>query len=208
MATALKDQNRIKLVLVVMTNVAIYLATIAFGIDVERWWTALLEVQKFAPVVVIAVVVSVLNAQISHNNKARIVFWRWSYPLPGSRAFSEYIDTDQRIDKPKLPSFQDPLPTKPDEQNALWFRWYREFKDEPGVTQVHREYLFTRDYAGLLVLMIVGLGALAFWQMQSIQIALIYLVFLVAQYLLVRHAAKNHGVRFVTTVLAYKAASS
>ena len=54
--------------------------------------------------------------------------------------------------------------------------------------------------------MLLGFGGIAFWQLSTHLMAGGYLLFLVVQYLLVRRAAKNHGERFVTTVLAIKAA--
>ena len=41
----------------------------------------------------------------------------------------------------------------------------------------------------------------------STKIGLLYLVFLILQYVVVRQAASNYGIRFVTTVLAQKAAA-
>ena len=121
------------------------------------------------------------------------------------RAFTEYMHTDSRIDVTALQQYMDPLPTEPGTQNALWYRWYREVEEDTRIRQVHREYLFTRDYAGIAALLAGSLGPLSFWQLESMTIAGFYGVALLAQYLVVRRAAYNHGVRFVTTVLASKA---
>jgi hypothetical protein len=50
------------------------------------------------------------------------------------------------------------------------------------------------------------LGVAGFVQIPSTRTALVYFALLVAQFLLARRAARNHGVRFVTTVLALKSA--
>lgn len=205
MDVSLKDKNRPLLAFVVLANVAVYLAALNKGFSVESWIETLTSIQKLAPVLFVSILTGIINAQIDHNNKARLVFWNWLHPLPGSRAFTKYASMDSRIDRDALQQHQDPLPTEPDKQNALWFKWYREFQNEPGVKQVHREYLFTRDYTGISFLLILGLGPLALWQMESVKIVAIYVTILVVQYLLVRRAAHNHGVRFVASVLAYKA---
>jgi hypothetical protein len=71
---------------------------------------------------------------------------------------------------------------------------------------VHRAFLFTRDYACLGLFMCAVLGVAGFVQIPSTRTALGYFALLVAQFLLARRAARNHGVRFVTTVLALKSA--
>ena len=208
MGTSLKDKNKIMLVIVVLANIAVYLVVLYKGFAVEDWTEMLASTQKLVPVLLfVAIVVSIVNAQIGHENKARLVFWKWKHPLPGSRTFTEYMSMDSRIDKEALRKHNAPLPTNGDKQNALWFKWYREFQNEDGILQVHKEYLFTRDYTGISLLLMISFGILGFWQMDSSNVAGIYLVFLLLQYLFVRRAACNHGIRFVTSVLAYKASS-
>ncbi len=177
------------------------------GFVVKTWVETFTSIKVLAPILLMSILTDIINAQIDPNNKARLVFWKWSHPLPGCRAFTEYTSADPRINRDALQKYEDPLPTEPDKQNALWFKWYRELQDEPGVRQVHQKYLFMRDYAGILFLLFFFLGPLALWQMRSVKVAGIYLGILIAQYILVRWAAHNHGVRFVTSVLAYKASS-
>ncbi len=43
-------------------------------------------------------IVFVLLGVVNSNNKARIVFWKWRYALPGHRAFSALAHNDPRID--------------------------------------------------------------------------------------------------------------
>jgi hypothetical protein len=64
-----------------------------------------------------------------------------------------------------------------------------------------------RDYAGLAALFAVVFGAVALVEVPSLRVSLTYCLFLVAQLVLVRQAASTYGIRFVTTVLAEKAAS-
>ena len=178
------------------------------GFVIKSWVETFTSIKEQTPILLImSILAGVINAQIDPNNKARLVFWKWSHPLPGCCAFTKYASADPRINRDALHKYEGPLPTEPDKQNALWFKWYREFQDEPGIKQVHQEYLFTRDYAGISFLLIFFFGSLALWQMRSVKVTGIYLAALIAQYVLVRWAARNHGVRFVTSVLAYKTSS-
>lgn len=209
MELSLKDQNKPMLALVLAVNILIYL------IIVQKWYAPndwdwidnFTNIQELAPVLLFSIFTGIMNAQIGHDNKARLIFWNWSNPLPGSRAFSEYMDRDSRIDGSHLREQYGPLPLEPDKQNALWFKWYREYQNEPGIKQVHREYLFTRDYACTALILAIGLGCLGLWQIESPTTSIAYIGILAAQYILVRRAAFNHGVRFVCSVLAYKASS-
>ena len=204
MKPSLNDKNRSRLVLVVLVNVAVYIAVLSKGFAVEEWVDVLPGVPRLVPALLVSILTGIINAQVDSNNKARLVFWKWRHPLPGSRAFTEYANTDSRIDSDTLKKHQDPLPTNPRKQNALWFKWYQECQDEPSILQVHREYLFTRDYAAISFLLLLGFGSLALWQTESINVAVTYISILAVQYLLVRRAASNHGVRFVTSVMANK----
>lgn len=206
MSISLKDLNRPLLILVVVANVAAYFLVSAGDFSVTAIKSALLDIEGYAPATLIAVVVGVLNAQLDPILKARIVFWRWRHPLPGCFAFTKYVASDPRIDSQALNQIDGSLPTDPEDQNRLWFKWYREFQNEPSVLQVHREFLFTRDWASLLVLMAVGLVPLGYWQM-GVAGGSIFAGLILIQYILVMIAARNHGVRFVTNVLACKSSS-
>ena len=205
MEKSLKDQNRLILAVVVLVNAAIYLAALGGDWTIAGWAGELADLQRLIPAPLVTVFVGVLNAQIDHNNKARLVFWRWTHPLPGSRAFTKYMHKDDRVDADALRQHEDPLPTDPGQQNKLWYRWYREVENDPRIRQVHRQYLFSRDYAGIAILLACSLGPLSVWQLGSGTTAGVYSVALVGQYFVARRAAYNHGVRFVTSVLATKA---
>ncbi len=205
---SLKDKNKPLLSIILVANVAIYAVLLNRGFSLENWIETFTDIQKIVPVLVVSIITGILNAQIGHNTKARLVSWRWLNPLPGSRAFTEYASTDPRIDTSALTRHHSPLPTDPREQNALWYKLYREFQKEPAVVQVHREYLYTRDYASIAALLTIGFGLAGLYQIPDLKIVSLYILFLVVQYLLVRRAALNHSIRFVTTVLAYKASSS
>lgn len=203
MSLSLKSINKPLLTLVVVANVVVYYVILTFGFDLQNMTSLFAEYESFVPSALVALIVGILNAQLDHTWKARLVFWKWRNPLPGSRAFSKIMYSDPRIDPEALRTHVDPLPDRHVDQNRLWFKWYQEYKNEAAVEQVHREYLFTRDWTGLVALFVISLGPLALWQMDS-KTAGIFVLLLALQYLLVRRAAKNHGERFVASVLAVK----
>ena len=165
------------------------------------------DADKLIPVGFALVIATVLNGVLSAEVKARLVFLRWRHVLPGHRAFSEYATIDPRIDTAALPKIiGSHCPVEPLEQNRVWYRLYRTVESDPAVRQVHRDFLLLRDYTGLCVLFIVFCGAVGLYAIRSLTTGLLYLALLVLQYIVVRQAASNYGIRFVTTVLAVKAA--
>lgn len=206
MEKSLKERNRPALALVVLGNAAAYLSVLVGDWTFAGFAGGIASLQAIIPAPLVTILIAVVNALIDHDTKARLVFWKWSHPLPGSQAFTKHMYTDSRIDAAALRS-RGPLPTEPGEQNALWYRWSRELKDDPSVRQVHGSFLLTRDYAGIAALLVPILAPLSFWQLESPAIAAVYSSVLVLQYLVVRLSAHNHGVRFVTTVLAVKSST-
>lgn len=160
------------------------------------------------PVGVALVVTSILNGLLDANMKARLVFLRWRHALPGHRAFSKYALTDPRIDTGRLrKAMGSKLPDTPDDENRAWYRLYKEMEKEPAVANIHREFLFARDYAAFAFLFLVGFGTASFFLITDKLVAVVYCAGLLAQFILVRQAAATYGIRFVTTVLARKAAN-
>ena len=207
MARSLKDANRVPLLAMMAANLVVFYATVKtdaiFGgdwLELARGW------QDALPAGVGLILVGIANAQTSAENKARIVFLRWKNPLPGSEAFTRHAASDPRVDLDAIEGAHGPLPTDPREQNALWYRMYKSVADDSSVWQVHREFLFTRDYTCLSLMVLVVLGGAGFFLIPSTQTGLIYLALLVLQYFLTSRAARHHGGRFVTTVLALKGA--
>jgi hypothetical protein len=131
----------------------------------------------------------------------------WNDPLPGCKAFTCHALSDPRVDIACLELTHGPLPTAAREQNALWYKLYKSIEQEPAVKQVHRAFLFTRDYTSLALMLVIVLGITGFIQISSTRVALIYLALLLLQFALAGQAARNHGKRFVTTVLAIKGAT-
>jgi hypothetical protein len=201
----LKDQNRWPLLAAIVANVAVfYMATTANTLTLNGISALLTGWQTLLPTGFAFLFTSVANELLGSDAKARLVFWRWRDPLPGSRAFSEYARRDTRVNVQELERRYGPLPREAGAQNALWYRLYRSIANDGPVVQVHRNYLFTRDYATASALILVTLGVAGIWTITSARIAIVYAGLLALQYAVVRTAAKNHGIRFVTTVLAIK----
>jgi hypothetical protein len=205
---SLKSQNSAGLYALMAGNVAVCYVALQHGsIFSGNWTEAAKHISEALPAGIGIALTGVINAQLSADAKARIVFLRWHNPLPGSEAFSKYALSDPRVDVRALDATYGPLPVSPREQNALWYKMYKSVSTDPSVIQVHRSFLFTRDYAclSLFALLILGVASI-------VQIGLRTTTFTVTgvmalQFLLARRAARVHGLRFVTTVLAIKATS-
>jgi hypothetical protein len=65
-----------------------------------------------------------ITGVVDATMKARLVFLRWRDPLPGSRAFSIYMQSDARINDVAIRDRYAPLPRSADRQNALWYAMY------------------------------------------------------------------------------------
>ena len=100
-----------------------------------------------------------------------------------------------------------PLPTEPDEQNALWARWLNEFEDDARVRPAYGLYLFGRDWTTIAAVTLVIGGPLAFGLGEDGIKALWYGVVLVGQYFLARLLARVQGEQMVMSVIGCKGAS-
>lgn len=188
-------------------NLIVYVALLVG--DISGLAVAVAELAKwtaFIPASFLVVIVGILNALFSARCKARLVFTRWSNPLPGCRAFSELAKTDSRIDIDKLREKVGHFPKSPAKQNALWYSIYKSMENDEAIRSVHKSFLLTRDYAVLGAMFLPILGTLAFVQFHSFTMALIYVGSLVLQFALVIRAARVYGNGFVTSVLARKSA--
>jgi hypothetical protein len=206
MSDSLKDY-KLALFGLIAANVAFYYAVVQNNAIIAGDWISLAKnLGDVLPAGLGLILTGVINAQLSPEMKARIVFMSWRDPLPGCKAFTCHAGSDARVDVACLELTYGPLPTTPREQNALWYKLYKTIEQEPAVRQVHRAFLFTRDYTSLALLLVIVLGTAGFIQIPSTRVAFIYLGLLLLQFVLAGQAARNHGKRFVTTVLAIKGA--
>lgn len=209
LATPLKDQNALRLYTIVAANFALFFATQrAAALFAGDWSGALAHWQSIAPAAFGLVLVGVVNAQASSDAKAQLVYMRRRNPLPGSEAFTRWGPRDVRVDMAALEAAYGPLPTAPAEQNRLWYRLLKTFESDGGVTNAHKESLFTRDYTFLAALMIIVLGAAAIATFTGVTKTLLYIAVLIGQFVLAGRAARHHGRRLVCTVLAVAGAKA
>jgi hypothetical protein len=204
----LKDENRWQLWLTIALNAVVFYAIAQSDNIAAMGWKGLLTTAtNLLPVGFAFIVTSVANGLLSANMKARLVFVRWRYALPGHRAFSKHASTDPRVDLDRLKkALGNKLPDGPEAENKVWYRILKEVEPDPAVRHIHREFLFMRDYAGFSALFLAGLGSAALILVQSWKVALTYCLALLLQFIVVRHVAATYGIRFVCTVLAVKSA--
>jgi len=208
MANSLKDEYKLALYILMTANVALYYAVVQNNALISGNWIGLVRnLTEVLPAGLGIVLTGIINAQLSPEAKSRIVFMRWSNSLPGCEAFTRHAKSDARVDISSLERICGTFPTDPREQNILWYRLYKSIEQEPSVRQVHRAFLLTRDYACLAMMFVVVLGVAGFFQIPSTRTSLVYLAVLVLQFVLAWQAARNHGRRFVTTVMAIKGAA-
>lgn len=202
-AKSLKSANQPRLWFVIAANTIVLFAIAqwdhisAFGL--KALFTSAINL---APVSLAFVVTTLANGLVSADMKSRLVFLRWHHVLPGHRAFSQYAQSDPRIDPAALrKSLGKAYPETPEAENSTWYRLSKQEEQAPEVQYIHREFLFARDYAALAALLFAGFTATAF-AAAPLRVALIYGSALLLQFLITRHVAATYGARFVCTVLA------
>jgi hypothetical protein len=201
----LKGKNATYLWSFVSVNIAVFLCLlVGKGLtesSLDHFWQRV-TMKDGIVIASVPIVALVLSGILGDVGKARLVFWRWTNPLPGCRVFSELLQTDSRIDVPALRSRLGEFPTEPHAQNALWFKLYRSHSAAPRVLQAHRNYLLTRDMATVAAVFAVLLATTVFVGPVSHNIAGLYAFALLLQYFMIATAARNYGNRFVLNVLS------
>jgi hypothetical protein len=151
---------------------------------------------------VLPVVVLLLTGLLSHDVKARLVYWKIANPLPGSQAFTKHASADARINMDALTKNVGDIPDDPGAQNAKWYKLYRLVDDDAAVVQAHKLYLMYRDMAAMSLLLLPLVPA-ALWY-AGVPISSLWITggLFVVQYLACAIAARHAGTRFVCNVLA------
>jgi anti-sigma factor ChrR (cupin superfamily) len=201
---SLKDENKKALWTVVTLNLAFFALVLRGDALQAPSLPTLIEAWAGAWPMGLAVVgTTVLNALLPPEHKARLVFLRWRHALPGARAFTVHASADPRVDVDGLKRvLGGAFPSGPDEENRAWYKLYKSVQSEAAVEHVHREFLFLRDYAALAALVLAILGSVGFLMAHTWTVAAGYACLALIQYVIVRQAAENAGVRVVRTVLA------
>jgi ABC-type transport system involved in multi-copper enzyme maturation permease subunit len=183
---------------------------LAFGVTWNEGFEAWLE-KLFASgawLLISGIVVTLLNGLMDSTFKAVLVFWRTPHPLPGCRAFSQFMTADPRIDSAVLEERYGCLPDEPVAQNQLWYKIYRKHRDNPVIADVHKKFLLTRDLTSISLLFFPVLSIAGFFLLENHQVSLIYTAILMLVWIISCQAAKTYGARFVCNVLAEESVAS
>jgi hypothetical protein len=205
-STTLKNKNRYRLIIVVAANIVAFLV-------IRKYYSAYELMQLFestgwkslasalVPTTILGIIISLLGGMLSDLQKARLIFWRWSHPLPGCRAFEVHAYSDPRVDVQELRRLVKPWPKTPADQNNAWYKLYKTVSSDTVVVYQHQEYLFMRDWASMALIALPFVG-ISLWFSAPFDLTLLLTVGALAlQYLIVRLAACNYAVRFITAVL-------
>lgn len=208
MSKSLKDQNNWKIWTILSINCMLFYSIIISNkISLHDVNASIVAAKNLLPACVAGIVATVLNSLPSPNSKAKLVFLRWTNPLPGHRAFSKYGPQDPRVDMKKIKTIlKNKIPTDSQEQNIVWYRLYKTLPNDPTVMTAHRDFLLLRDYAALSFILIFVFGFAGFLYIKNVKVSFLYLFMLFLQFFITRHAAANSGIRMVTNVLAIKSA--
>ena len=203
-AKYLKHSYRRRLHTVLTINVALFWVTVVSHADFSTLADLLssLSIQDGTTGLIAPIVAFVLDGLLSADAKARIVYWRYAHPLPGSRAFTVHLHQEPRADPHRLARKWGTLPTNPTGQNRLWYRIYMSIDGHIRVQEAHRAWLFARDLTAYAALFLIILGLATLFTDAPRFVAVWYLLGLAIQYLAAMKAARTYGVRFVRTVLA------
>lgn len=149
-----------------------------------------------------------MNELMRGEFKARFLFMRWTNPLPGTRAFTEFAPGDPRIDLMVLTKrFGKPdLPTAPEDQNKLWYRIMKANESRPSVAYAHQYYLLMRDLTFVTgILAVATLIVLALTRSAS-GIWLVAMGFVAGELALSVRAGRSLAHEFVCNALAEESA--
>lgn len=193
---SIKSQILPMLVAALVADVLI-IATVAGVIGADS--VSVVNAKPFGFAAILPVLVLLLVNVVPAAWRDRLGHLRWKSPLPGNRVFTEYGPHDDRIDMDVLVRTHGPLPTVPNEQNALWYKLYKEVRDEVSIVESQRRYLLFRDLATMSLMLLLACPSLAIafdWQV----VGWSTLIF-VLQTTLCAFASRNTGIRFVVNVL-------
>lgn len=202
----LKAKNSSSLWVFFLFNTSIFLG-VFFSTNIDAIinnFSSVLTIRT-SGILIAPLILFLVNGLLSGDQKACLVFLRLKDPLPGARAFSKHAKKDSRINFQRLTALHGPFPTSPAGENALWYKLYREHRDEVTVTKSHKDFLLARDIVCMTFLFLVFAGIPMLF-LGAFPISLYYLLALVLEFFLIVRVAQNHGKRFVTNVLSIEAA--
>ncbi|KZT13349.1 hypothetical protein A1D30_17075 [Acidovorax sp. GW101-3H11] len=202
---SLKSLNMKWLVLLAITDVLALLFFVApelvKGASLTQVGIGRVLIATMMPVFVL-LVVNVLP----HNLKSALVYWKPLGVLPGTEAFTKYGPADSRIDMAALKRNIGTLPTEPAEQNARWYKLYKQIANEPEVAEAHKLFLMYRDMAGISLVLLVLVPVALQLADAPFPAQLLATGLFVIQYLVTAVSSRWSGIRFVCNVLAVHSA--
>ena len=204
MSNTLKGRNLAWLVATLVLDVLVLLV-LAFDSTIQELTPTAIAGVRTSLAGLLPIPALILSSLISADHKARLVFWRLSYPLPGSRAFSVHAPTDHRIDLEKLRNHVGEFPVGEREQNSKWYGLYRMVDSDPSVVDSHKNYLLFRDIAAMSLLLVPVLPVGMYLVGVDTPSILISTTWFLGQYLIAALAGRTAGIRFVQNVLAVHA---
>ncbi|HOO49958.1 MAG TPA: hypothetical protein PLK94_01570 [Alphaproteobacteria bacterium] len=205
---SLKSTYRRDLALFTAINFVVFWVIILSPVDLNTWQDVYKTVTlKDGVFLSLSPIATIILGLFSATAKARLVYWHYNYPLPGSRAFTVHMKTDHRIDPKTLEKKWGPLPTNPEDQNRLWYRIYKDVERDIRVQESHRDWLFSRDLAAYSVFFLIVFVPSAVGSNANWRVTLIYVIITIVQYLILIIAARTYGNRFVCNVLAIESQS-
>jgi len=158
---------------------------------------------KGAGLFVTSILTLLINGFYKSEHKYIIVFWKIKNNLPGCRVFTELATKDPRIDYNSLVQKYDPLPTKPEEQNKLWYKILKKHPDDEAILQSHRDFLLFRDLTAITFsLMIIFLLVFVTAQILHFNLGISYFIIFLLEYLLLVVITRNKAERFALNVVA------
>ena len=120
MAKSLKEQNIAKIWLFVAVNSLVFYSVLVSGkMELTGIKEALANAATLVPAALAGALATAINALPSSQMKARLVYMRWTNPLPGHRVFTRYAPRDPRIDMDRLKQVVGSIPTDEGEQNRI-----------------------------------------------------------------------------------------
>jgi hypothetical protein len=200
----LKGRNLAWLVATLVLD-CLVLLVLAFPTAVDELTLTRLAAIRGSLTALLPIPALIISSLISADAKAVLVFWRIKHPLPGSRAFSVHAPADHRIDLEQLKKHVGEFPVDERDQNAKWYRLYKQVGSDPSVADSHKNYLLFRDIAAMSLILTLAVPATMTFIGVSRAPILICAGWFLCQYFVSAFSAKNTGIRFVQNVLAVHA---
>ena len=187
----------------IVVNVAAFWVIVVGRGDFSSYWRLLtsISIKDGIIALIVPTVAFILDGLLSSDTKARIIYWKWRHPLPASEAFSVHLPSDARTDAKRLVENWGPFPSDPDKQNRRWYQIFTSVEQEIRVREAHRAWLRSRDFSAYAALFLGIFGSATLISETILSVSGWYLAGLIIQSATTVTAARNHGVRFVGTVL-------